>query len=100
MKVVIRLTEHEEVKAECPILLRHSPGMMLRDSGYIINAQAERALRDAGVKFEVISSEADPPGHEPPCKGNSPVCKEIRPPEGFPLQSPRPASARVPSGTG
>ena len=34
MKVVIRLTEREELKA-LPIRLRHSPGMMLRDSGYI-----------------------------------------------------------------
>ncbi len=60
MKVVIRLTEREELKA-LPILLRHSVGMMLRDGSYVISADAARALREAGVTFEVISSEANPP---------------------------------------
>jgi hypothetical protein len=63
MKIVIRLTEREELKA-LPILLRHSVGMMLRDGSYVISADAARALRDAGVTFEVISSEANPPAPE------------------------------------
>ncbi|HKI37085.1 MAG TPA: hypothetical protein VKA46_34850 [Gemmataceae bacterium] len=63
MKVVIRLTEREELKA-LPILLRHSVGMMLRDGSYVITAEAARALRDAGVRFAVLSSEADPPARE------------------------------------
>lgn len=63
MKVVIRLSSKEELKA-LPILLRHSPGMMLRDGSYVIGAEAARALRDAGVNFEVLSSGAGPPSPE------------------------------------
>ena len=43
MKVVIRMTEREELKA-LPILLRHSVGMMLRDGSYVISAEAARKL--------------------------------------------------------
>lgn len=63
MKVVVRFTEREELKA-LPILLRHSPGTMLRDHTYVIGVEAARALQDAGVKFAVISSEANPPSLE------------------------------------
>jgi hypothetical protein len=60
MKVVIHLSAREELRA-LPILLRHSPGTMLRDQTYVITAEAARALREAGVKFEVLSSEVNPP---------------------------------------
>jgi hypothetical protein len=63
MKVVVRFSKREELKA-LPILLRHSPGMMLRDGSYVIEAEAARALQAAAVKFEVVSSEADPPSME------------------------------------
>lgn len=51
MKVVIRLSAQEELKA-LPILLRHSPGMVLVNRTYILNDSAVRALRRAGVKFK------------------------------------------------
>ena len=63
MKVIVRFTKREELKA-LPILLRHSPGMMLRDNVYIIETEAAHALRDAGVKFKVLTSEVDPPSSE------------------------------------
>jgi len=50
MKVTIRLSEREELKA-LPILLRHSAGTILPDHTYIISPAAVQALRDAGVKF-------------------------------------------------
>ena len=63
MKVVIRLTSREELKA-LPILLRHSPGVVLPDRTYVISEEAAQALRTAGVKFTELSREADAPGLE------------------------------------
>lgn len=60
MKVIIRLSEREELKA-LPILLRHSPGMGLPNRTYVINTEAAGALREAGVRFTEVSTEADPP---------------------------------------
>lgn len=59
-KQVIRLTKREEAKA-LPILLRHSPGMVLGDRTYVLTAEAVAALRDAGVRFEELSTEGDAP---------------------------------------
>lgn len=58
MRIAIQFSEREEKKA-LPILLRHSPGMVLRDRIYIINADAARALRDARVRFTELSRDAD-----------------------------------------
>jgi hypothetical protein len=58
MRIAIQLTEREERKA-LPILLRHSPGMILRDRIYIINGDAARALRDARVRFTELSRDSD-----------------------------------------
>jgi hypothetical protein len=52
MKVTIRMTESDELKA-LPILVRHWPGAMLRDGIYIVEHEAAEALRAAGVKFGV-----------------------------------------------
>lgn len=60
MKVVIKFSRREELKG-LPILLRHSPGMMLRDGSYVVDSEATRALELAGVKFKVVTSEASPP---------------------------------------
>jgi hypothetical protein len=49
MNVVIRLTSREEAKA-LPILLRHSPGVVLPDRTYVLREEAVRALRAAGVR--------------------------------------------------
>lgn len=58
MKVVIQLTEEEEIKA-LPVLVRHWPGMMLRDGTYLLDGEAVRKLRDAGVEFTELEKEAD-----------------------------------------
>jgi hypothetical protein len=63
MRVVIRFTAREEAKA-LPILLRHSPGTVLPDRTYVITAEAAEALRQAGVTFTEVSSEANAPGLE------------------------------------
>ncbi|PYS06609.1 MAG: hypothetical protein DMG17_32200 [Acidobacteria bacterium] len=60
MKQAIRLTKTEEAKA-LPILLRHSPGMVLPERTYVLSAEAVRALREAGVRFEELSTETDAP---------------------------------------
>jgi hypothetical protein len=63
VKVVIQLTEREETKA-LPILLRHSPGMILADRTYVLSVETVRALRKAGVRFTEVSREAGSPGLE------------------------------------
>ena len=63
MKVIIHLGEEEEVKA-LPILLRHSPGMVLPHRTYVLSEEALRALRAAGVRFSEVSREAIAPNLE------------------------------------
>ncbi len=60
MKVVIRFADKEEDKA-LPILLRHSPGMILPNRTYIISEKAVRSLRKAGVKYTVIARDGEAP---------------------------------------
>lgn len=60
MKVVIRLTSSEELKA-IPILLRHSCGSILADRTYVISEAAAKALRTAGVRFTELSRESNVP---------------------------------------
>lgn len=57
MKVIIRLTKEAEAAA-LPILLRHSPGMVLPQRTYLVGEDAIRALRQAGVAFTEVSREA------------------------------------------
>jgi len=53
MNVVIRITKKQQSRA-LPILLRHSPGMMLR-GGYVILPQSGlQKLRVEKVRFKVI----------------------------------------------
>jgi hypothetical protein len=63
MRVVIRFTAREELRA-LPILLRHSPGVVLRERTYVVTPKAAQALRDAGVRFTELSRETDAPGLE------------------------------------
>jgi hypothetical protein len=63
MKVVIRFSAKQEARA-LPILLRHSPGTVLSGRIYILSAEAVKALRDAGIEFAELGSEADAPGLE------------------------------------
>jgi hypothetical protein len=59
-KLGIRFSKGEEAKA-LPILLRHSPGMVLRDRTYVLDSEAVSALRDAGIRFEELNTEGDAP---------------------------------------
>lgn len=63
MKVIVHLTKEEEAKA-LPILLRHSPGMVLPQRTYVLSEDALRALREAGVRFSELSREAAAPSLE------------------------------------
>lgn len=63
MRVVIQIPENEELKA-LPILLRHSPGVMLRNGTYMLNADAVRRLREEGVQFAEIGREGAAPSTE------------------------------------
>jgi hypothetical protein len=60
MKIAVRFTAKEELKA-LPILMRHSPGMMLPGDIYVVSEEAVALLREAGVRFtEVTSAVATP----------------------------------------
>ena len=63
MKAVIHLTKDQEARA-LPILLRHSPGMILPERTYVLAEDALRALRNAGIRFSEVSREAAAPGLE------------------------------------
>lgn len=63
MKVIIHLSGEEEAKA-LPILLRHSPGMVLPRGLYVLSEGALKALRKAGIKFSEVSREAVSPSLE------------------------------------
>jgi hypothetical protein len=59
-KHAVRFSKKEEARA-LPILLRHSPGMVLRDRTYVLTSEAVTALRDAGIRFEELSGEGGAP---------------------------------------
>jgi hypothetical protein len=60
VRVVIQFSAQEELKA-LDILLRHSPAMILPERRYVVNVEAAKALREAGVKFRKLASEAHAP---------------------------------------
>ena len=60
VKSVIHLAGDEEAKA-LPILLRHSPGMILREGTYVLSEGALRALRKAGIRFSELTRESVTP---------------------------------------
>jgi hypothetical protein len=63
MKVIIQLTRDDEAKA-LPILLRHSPGMILPQRTYVLSEDTLRALSAGGVRFSELSREAAAPSLE------------------------------------
>jgi len=63
MKIIIQLSREEEGKA-LPILLRHSPGMILPERTYMLGEDAVGSLRNAGVRFTQLSHEALAPSLE------------------------------------
>jgi hypothetical protein len=60
VNVVVQFSEEEELKS-LGILLRHSPGTILRNRTYIIEASAMQALREAGVSFRQIQPQLNLP---------------------------------------
>jgi rhodanese-related sulfurtransferase len=62
-KVVILLSPRQEAAA-LPILLRHSPGIVLPERKYVISQEAARALREAGIEFSELGGEANAPNLE------------------------------------
>ena len=63
MKIIIQLSREEEAKA-LPILLRHSPGMVLPERTYVLGEDAVGSLRNAGIQFTELSREALAPSLE------------------------------------
>ncbi len=63
MKVIIQLAPDQEAKA-LPILLRHSPGMVLPRHTYVLAEDVLKTLRSAGVQFSEVSREAAAPSLE------------------------------------
>jgi len=63
MKAAIHLSMEKEAKA-LPILLRHSPGMVLPGRIYLLSQDVLKALRTAGIRFSELSREAASPGLE------------------------------------
>jgi rhodanese-related sulfurtransferase len=75
-KVVIQLSVRQEAAA-LPILLRHSPGIVLPERKYVISQAAAQALRDAGIEFSELGGEANAPDLEGAGAGErvgSPFC--------------------------
>jgi hypothetical protein len=60
MKIAIQFSSREECKA-LPVLLRHSPGMILKNGVYVVSLEAAQALRQAGIKFTEVTSELNAP---------------------------------------
>ena len=63
MKVIVQFTSEAEEKA-LPILLRHSPGMVLPGRTYVLSDDALRALRRGGIQFVELSRETEAPSLE------------------------------------
>jgi hypothetical protein len=61
MKIIIQMSEAEEAKA-LPLLLRHSPGMVLPNRIYVVSEEAARKLREVGVQFTELSRESSAAG--------------------------------------
>ena len=60
MKVIVRFSERQGLRG-VPILLRHSPGMVLPNRTYVLQQKAVQALRTAGIRNIEISAEANAP---------------------------------------
>lgn len=63
MKVIIRLNEREEFRA-LPLLLRHSPRMVLPNRTYILTEEALKTLRTNDIRFTALCRESVAPSLE------------------------------------
>ena len=68
MNIVLQMTEDEEARA-LPILLRHSPGMLLPNRTYMVSREAVKQLRQAGVQFIALSRDSSAPSLEEVASG-------------------------------
>jgi hypothetical protein len=57
MKRVIQVAEADDAKAWA-LLQRHSPGVALPNRTFVVSQEAVEALRQAGIKFNVLSNDA------------------------------------------
>jgi hypothetical protein len=58
MRTVIRVSPRDSARAWA-LLVRHSPGVALPDDVFIVSEEAVAALRKAGIRFAIVSREAD-----------------------------------------
>jgi hypothetical protein len=66
MKAVIRLSIPAELQA-LPILLRHSPAMVLPGGLYVVDISALTRLREASIAFQLLATD-----------GRLPTATEVR----------------------
>jgi rhodanese-related sulfurtransferase len=57
MKVVIQVAEADDAKAWA-LLQRHSPGVALPNRTFVVSQEAVAALRQAGIRFVILSDDA------------------------------------------
>lgn len=60
MAVVVQILAADDAKA-WNLFQRHSPGMALPNRTYVVNEDAIKALREAGVRFTEVSRAAGRP---------------------------------------
>jgi hypothetical protein len=68
VNIVVQFTEDEEARA-LPILLRHSPGMLLPNRTYLVAREAMKQLQRAGVQFVILSWDSNAPSLEKVASG-------------------------------
>jgi hypothetical protein len=61
MRTVIQVSSLDSAKTWA-LLVRHSPGVALPDHVFVVSEEAVRALRNAGIRFTVLSREANMSG--------------------------------------
>ncbi len=57
MKLVIQIAPADDAKAWA-LLQRHSPGVALPNRTFVVSKDAADALRQAGIRFVVLSDES------------------------------------------
>lgn len=60
MAIIVQIVAADDAKA-WNLLQRHSPGMVLPDRTYVLNEDAVKVLREAGVRFAELSRAAGHP---------------------------------------
>ena len=58
MKAIVQFSEQEEAQA-LPVLLRHSPGMVLAGRIYVLSSEALVELRQEGIQYTEINRKVE-----------------------------------------